>query len=212
MRQVIFTWDDNFLRHALLTAPVFGKYGFKCTFYAIPGEAGFEEKYAGAFCELAKCGFEVGSHGYTHDDFTKMTLDEAKENMTRSIAAIEKCTGKKPRTFAFPYHRYTEDLLGAAKEYFIETRNTLCGAERVDILGKTTFEEMKAHIDSGKTIVFAGHASFFEGEKIAEMRGYEPIDIVTLEKCLAYLKGKGIRVVTMEEAAEMSGGVVCFDV
>ncbi len=107
MLSVVFTWDDNFKRHFLLTAPIFEKHSMTCTFYVMPGEEGY---MADEYKKLIGKGFEMGSHGYTHDDFTKMTLSEAKENMEKSIAAMEHSLGVRPKTFAFPYHRYSGEL------------------------------------------------------------------------------------------------------
>lgn len=202
--KVIFTWDDNFKRHILLTAPLFEKYGFRCTFYVVPGEDNYlpdENK------ELAAKGFEVASHGYTHDDFLKMDDCSAERNMIRSIEAIEKTTGIRPETFAFPYHRFDDALLKMALKYFSETRNTLLGAVRYDILSSTSFEDMRDAImkagSDGKSIVFAGHAAVKENDGIKEPPGYEPIRYEELEKCLRFLsEEKGAEVVKMAEAAK----------
>ncbi len=189
MLSVVFTWDDNFKRHFLLTAPIFEKHSMTCTFYVMPGEEGY---MAEDYKKLIEKGFEMGSHGYTHDDFTKMTLSEARENMEKSIAEMEHSLGVRPKTFAFPYHRYNDELLYAARSYFAETRNTLENSVRFDIMSKTTFKDMKDAVckalEENKNIVFAGHASFSENDKISEPSGYEPIRCAELERMLCYLE------------------------
>jgi len=199
--RVIFTWDDNLKDHFSLTAPLFEKYGFRCTFYPVAGGEGYD---GDGFRALSEKGFEIGSHGCTHDDFTKMTLSEARENMLRSIEAIENTVGRAPETFAFPYHRSTGELTELADSLFKGTRNTLKNSVRADVFSKMTFEDMKGIIkksgEDAKSVVFAGHGAFID-EK--DKKGYEPIKISELEKLLGWIKGEKIDVMTMREAYEL---------
>jgi peptidoglycan/xylan/chitin deacetylase (PgdA/CDA1 family) len=58
----------------------------------------------------------VGCHGYYHNDLAKISIGEAKSEMTRSRSYLEKISGKTIKAIAFPYGSYNPDVIRAAKE------------------------------------------------------------------------------------------------
>jgi peptidoglycan/xylan/chitin deacetylase (PgdA/CDA1 family) len=58
----------------------------------------------------------IGSHGYYHNDLSKIETGKAKEEMIRSKQFLEKITGKEIKSLAFPYGYYTKDLVKEAKQ------------------------------------------------------------------------------------------------
>lgn len=53
--------------------------------------------------ELMKNGFEIGSHGYNHRWFKYLTLDEKKEQITRSFDYLSEELGIAKQYFSFPF-------------------------------------------------------------------------------------------------------------
>ena len=87
------------------------RYGLKQTFF-VP--AWCIEQYPEAVEAMVKDGHEVGFHGYIHEAPNALSRSEEQYWMQRSIAVIEKHTGKRPRGNRSPLYNYsinTTDLL-----------------------------------------------------------------------------------------------------
>ena len=87
------------------------RYGLKQTFF-VP--AWCIEHYPHAVDAMVKDGHEVGFHGYIHEAPNALSRSEEQYWMQRSIAVIEKHTGKRPRGNRSPLYNYsinTTDLL-----------------------------------------------------------------------------------------------------
>jgi len=87
------------------------RYGLKQTFF-VP--AWCIEHYPQAVEAMVKDGHEVGFHGYIHEAPNSLSRAEEQYWMQRSIAIIEKHTGKRPRGNRSPLYNYsinTTDLL-----------------------------------------------------------------------------------------------------
>ena len=87
------------------------RYGLKQTFF-VP--AWCIEHYPEAVDAMTREGHEVGFHGYIHEAPNALSRDEEHYWMQRSIAVIEKHTGKRPRGNRSPLYNYsihTTDLL-----------------------------------------------------------------------------------------------------
>ena len=87
------------------------RYGLKQTFF-VPGWC--IEQYPEAVEAMVEGGHEVGFHGYIHEAPNQLSNDEEHYWMQRSIAVIEKHTGKRPRGNRSPlynYSKHTTDLL-----------------------------------------------------------------------------------------------------
>ena len=57
-------------------------------------------------------GFEVGAHGYSHEDFTLLDIETAEGLLKQTSDAIRDLLGTRPRSIRFPYMRTTPELLG----------------------------------------------------------------------------------------------------
>lgn len=77
-------------------------------------------KWANNFPELFKTiieeGHEIGSHGYQHLDYGKLTLEENIQQIIKAEEEIIKYTGVKPTLFAPPSGAYNKYTLRAAEE------------------------------------------------------------------------------------------------
>ncbi|MGH7830121.1 MAG: polysaccharide deacetylase family protein [Candidatus Binatia bacterium] len=62
--------------------------------FRIPGET--VERNGEAVRQIHGAGHEIGGHGYSHEDVTALTKEQEKELIERTVAAVEKVTGKRP--------------------------------------------------------------------------------------------------------------------
>lgn len=204
---VCFTWDDNCHAHYRLAAPQFKRRGLRCTFYINPGKEGFEQFLPG-YRELAREGFEVGSHSFCHVNLTGLPGDELDVQIKASAEGIRKSIGVYPSTFAFPYHDYNGHTLSAVRAYHLETRNTLDNAVRFGIRTASSADEMSRAVNecvaSRRNIVFSGHSAVSDEEGLgSEDCGYEPILLNNLNALLDAIQAlsDGAEVLTFEQAA-----------
>lgn len=73
----------------------------------------------------------IGSHGLTHQDLTRLGIEELKREFNDSKSFIEDLTGQAVTRFSFPYGAYTERELDLAKEAgYEEIHTTVPGTVR----------------------------------------------------------------------------------
>ncbi len=82
------------------------RYNLRQTFF-IP--AWCIEQYPDTVDAIVADGHEVGYHGYIHEAPNSLSRDEEHYWMQRSIAVIEKHTGKRPRGNRSPLYNYSEN-------------------------------------------------------------------------------------------------------
>ena len=73
--------------------------GITATFFT-PGHTA--ETFPETAAEIAAAGHEIAAHGYVHEDFEKLSLDEARDVIRHSTEAIERVVGARPRGMRFP--------------------------------------------------------------------------------------------------------------
>jgi peptidoglycan/xylan/chitin deacetylase (PgdA/CDA1 family) len=55
----------------------------------------------------------IGCHGYYHNDLAQIPLSEAIDEVTHCRQYLQKITGRKTESIAFPYGAYTQELIPA---------------------------------------------------------------------------------------------------
>jgi peptidoglycan/xylan/chitin deacetylase (PgdA/CDA1 family) len=191
---VSFTWDDNSSRHKSIIAPLFLENAFRCTFYIVPGDEKFDSLYASEYYELQNCGFEVGSHSYSHKYMTLLSQQNVEFEFRKSAEKILECVNRYPLTFAFPNHDYNGTLIENARMHHIETRNTLSNSIRFSIKTDTALETLTQAVEDAifnKTnLVFSAHSIITEEEYLNKEsgEGYQPLRSSILSELLQYLK------------------------
>lgn len=212
---VAFTWDDNFLRHYKYIAPEFLKRNLRCTFYVNPGESEFEQIFKSKYLKLSKSDFEIGSHGFVHNHYSKIEESDFLQQLVLSYKYMGEFFEKYPTTFAFPHHDYNSRMLEIAKKKYFETRNTLAESIYFGLKTNISVENMVNYIDScipNKPIIFAGHSVYINQDElktediaIKKEIGYKPILLSNLSMLLDYIiSKKNIDILTFEQAVVKS--------
>jgi peptidoglycan/xylan/chitin deacetylase (PgdA/CDA1 family) len=117
-RPVIITFDDGDITVYTAAFPIMQEFGFVGVNYLVSnrlnadGFLNFDH-----IQEMAKAGWEVGSHSMTHADLTETTnpLDE----IVTSRAQIEQILGLSAETFAYPYGLKTDATLNTVRKHYI---------------------------------------------------------------------------------------------
>lgn len=141
---VALTFDDGFQNFYTTAFPVLDEYGFKATVFLVTDFCGGHNDWGGnppelprsallswqEIKELSSNGIEFGSHTRTHPDLTKITAEEAQEEIAGASAAIADATGKKPETFAYPFGKFDAEARLIVEENFAAACSTNLGKVR----------------------------------------------------------------------------------
>lgn len=90
----------------------------RCTFFAVQF---WVEKYPEYAEKIVNAGHELGTHSRTHSYMSKLSEAEIKDELTTSMAAIEKATGHKTNLFRAPYGDYDNLLIDTAQSLGLYT-------------------------------------------------------------------------------------------
>ncbi|WP_334073183.1 MULTISPECIES: polysaccharide deacetylase family protein [Paenibacillus] len=111
-KAVAFTFDDGpdplYTKQLL---DIFRKANGKATFFMIGQEI---EAFEDIAKEVHAAGHELANHSYSHPDLTKITLEEAREEIKRADEIIRRVTGQSPSNFRPPYFAVNDELLSLA--------------------------------------------------------------------------------------------------
>ncbi|GGE26999.1 polysaccharide deacetylase [Pullulanibacillus camelliae] len=102
------------------------KWEIKGSFY-IPGVTA--EEYPQAVEAIAKCGHEIGLHGYLHERVDELTRDKIEETLIKGKAAIEHIVGQRKMGYRSPSWEMTEDTFEVIKKYEVLYDSSLMGAD-----------------------------------------------------------------------------------
>jgi len=76
------------------------KYNVKATFFTLGYIA---EKFPGLIEEVVSKGHEIASHGYSHTDIRKMNRENFEEDLSKSLAILQKISGERVLGFRAPF-------------------------------------------------------------------------------------------------------------
>jgi len=106
------------------------RHGHKATFFCLGWVA---EQYPEIIRQIDELGFEVASHSHLHQLVYQQTPDQFREDLKRSIHALEDITGKKIRSYRAPGFSFIRGNAWAVEtllEFGIERDSSIFPAER----------------------------------------------------------------------------------
>jgi len=120
-KSIVITFDDGYKAVFDIAYPVLKKYGFNGTLFIYTDFVG-QSKNAitwGELRALKAAGFEIGSHGVSHDDLTKKKKGEndkaylarVKKELRLSKEIIDKQLRQNTIYLAFPFGNYDQRIL-----------------------------------------------------------------------------------------------------
>jgi peptidoglycan/xylan/chitin deacetylase (PgdA/CDA1 family) len=129
-RVVVLTFDDGYADFATAVVPDLEARGWSCTVFLstnlIGSASGWDPDGNGRrqliewtqAMEFSRRGFEIGAHGVTHADLTRLDFDRACREVDDSKRTIEDRLGSPVVSFAAPYGRITPELRAHASQSF----------------------------------------------------------------------------------------------
>ena len=74
------------------------------------------ELYPGDTEAILAGGHEVGCHGWYHENYAELSTDEQRSIQERSIEAVVRLTGERPRGHRAPYWAFSADTIGVLED------------------------------------------------------------------------------------------------
>ena len=74
--------------------------------------------------DLAAAGVELGAHTVTHPDMSQLGYDDCLREMVESRDRVAEISGRAVRTFAYPFCKYGDDAVRAARDAGFEAALT----------------------------------------------------------------------------------------
>jgi peptidoglycan/xylan/chitin deacetylase (PgdA/CDA1 family) len=98
--EVVLTFDDGpWLNNTPAVLKALADQCVKATFFPIGKHATY---YPEILKQVAEAGHSIGSHTWSHQDLSKKSLDEAKEEIEKGVSAVKAAVGQP----IFPFFRF----------------------------------------------------------------------------------------------------------
>lgn len=116
-KPVILTFDDGWENQYIYALPLLKKYNFAATFFVpvaiigTPHYLNWQE-----LREMQSAGMVIGSHTETHPFLDDVSDEKLKKELAKSKSMLESNLQKSIDVTAYPYGRYNDKVLQAAKD------------------------------------------------------------------------------------------------
>lgn len=138
-KKIIITFDDGYTDNYTIAFPILKEFGFKAVIYLVTdcirnewnlqeGEPELELMNREQIMEMQNYGIEFGGHTRHHVDLKSSDAEKQTAEIAGCYNDLEKLTGKKAVSFAYPYGAYNDDTLSViAKSGFKYGITTIFG-------------------------------------------------------------------------------------
>ena len=110
---IALTFDDGPSQNTARILAILDQYNAKATFFVVGSRVG---TWAEAVGQIVEQGSEIGNHSWSHQNLTRLSLDDIKYEMQRTNSAAEDLTGVRPVFFRSPYVPANGRMKSAAGE------------------------------------------------------------------------------------------------
>jgi polysaccharide deacetylase family sporulation protein PdaB len=109
--------------------------------------------------KIAENGYEIGTHSNTHTHMSKLTREQATEDLKQSAEKIRECAGVEPKVFRPPFGEYDNKLIEAAEGLGLTT--VQWDVDSLDWMDRSTEQIVGKVIDNareGSIVLFHNNA------------------------------------------------------
>ncbi len=135
---------------------ILDQYGVKTTFFLVKIWA---DKYPEDVKEISGRGHEVQNHSATHQDMTTLSVEQIREEISSTEAAIEALTGVKPNLFRPPFGAYDNEVIETleAMDYKV-IQWSVDSLDWKEISADLIVERVLSRIEPGAIVLFHNDA------------------------------------------------------
>lgn len=102
---------------------MFEKYSIKTTWF-IPGHS--LETFPDSCARIRDAGHEIGLHGYSHEDPTKLSIQQQRDILDKTYRMLtDFCGGKPPRGYVAPWWEVNQETIELLLEHNIKYDHSL---------------------------------------------------------------------------------------
>lgn len=157
----------------------------KATFFSIGKHALYHPEI---LKQVAAAGHTVGTHTWSHADLSKLTPDQAKEEIEKGLSAVKLALGEQPASFfRFPYLRGPQEI-----EAYLGSRNLAIFSTDIDSFD---FKHGKSPDAIIKTVMEKLEK---RGKGIVLLHDFQKHTAEALPKLMAELKAQGFKLVHLK--------------
>lgn len=110
-RGIVLTFDDGYEDNYSVAFPLLKKYGWTGTFFVVTSTIGTRGHMTPTqLAEMSAAGMAIESHGQHHIDFSQLSLETARTELSKSKQIIAGWSGRPVEFFAYPAGRFTPAL------------------------------------------------------------------------------------------------------
>lgn len=177
-KSFLITFDDGYMNNFTYVYPLLKEFGWRATFFIISStlEGNYRYGSTGAdelmslphLRQLDPKVVQLAVHGYQHEHFSKLDVNEIKRVMQQSVDAFEQSQLPYNRILAYPYGSRPQNgpCMDGFRRWMEENKfaaafrigNQVCkvpapdifNIRRIDIKGTDTVKELKIKLQKGK--------------------------------------------------------------
>ncbi|MCR4616093.1 MAG: polysaccharide deacetylase family protein [Clostridiales bacterium] len=199
-RYAAFTFDDG--PNATITnevLKVLKENNARATFFILGQNA---KTYPNIVKNIVDAGCEVGTHSYSHKNYSKLSADEIKSDLSSSIKAIEEVSGTTVRLFRAPYGAYNNTVKESVNRPIIlwsyDTRDWAYKIKKND-------SRSAAQIEADKKSIENKLLNFIRDGEIVLMHDMNKMTLDVCKDVIPKLVKDGWKIVSVSELAAMRG-------
>lgn len=112
------TFDDGNRSDFEIATPILRERGLRATFFVLTGRLGKHTALAPEHLrEMYAAGMAIGSHGFEHRDWTKLSEAELDEELSRSKRVLSDALGQAVDRASCPFGKYNGTVLRVLKRH-----------------------------------------------------------------------------------------------
>ena len=177
-KTVLLTFDDGYHNNATEVYPLLQQLGWCATIFLIAGAVGNDPRWlatgadqkmtAATLLQLSPATVQYGYHGYQHEDFGRLTIEEVEQIVQQSASALQHAGIPMQPVLAYPYGARPKDPETLRRLKQMLQHNGLQAAfrignkvstfpvtdryeiKRIDIRGGDTLKNFKTKVTKGR--------------------------------------------------------------
>lgn len=117
-KSVVITFDDGYVDNYQYAYPILKEFNLKATVFVIPKTIDKRNGYmtSNQLKELQSNGIDIQSHTLDHEELTTLSYEKQLNTLKESKKILENLLGKKVNYIAYPYAKYNDNTIKAAKD------------------------------------------------------------------------------------------------